>query len=36
MTLGKKIGGGFCVVLLLALIQGIISYRAMDEGADVS
>lgn len=36
MTLGKKIGGGFCVILILTLIQGVMSYRTMDEGAETS
>lgn len=36
MTLGKKIGGGFCVILILCLIQGVMSYRAMDEGKNDS
>lgn len=36
MTLGKKIGGGFCVILILCLIQGIMSYRAMKEGEETS
>ncbi len=36
MTLGKKIGGGFCVILILTLIQGVMAYRAMNEGADTS
>lgn len=36
MTLGKKIGSGFCIILLLTLIQGIMSYRAMHQGTETS
>lgn len=36
MTLGKKIGGGFCIILLLTLILGGMAYRAMDEGTEAS
>lgn len=36
MTIGKKIGGGFCIVLLLALVLGVMSYRAMYEGEDAA
>lgn len=34
MTLGKKIGGGFTIILLLTMIVGIISYKAMDDGTE--
>ena len=36
MSLGKKIGGGFCVILLLTLILGAMAYRAMQSGSEVS
>lgn len=36
MTIGKKIGGGFCAVILLTLILGAWAIRAMDEGANIS
>lgn len=36
MTLGKKIGSGFCIILILTLILGIMAYRAMSGGSEVS
>lgn len=36
MTLGKKIGSGFSIILLLTLILGIVAYRAMHEGTETS
>lgn len=36
MTLGTKIGGGFCIILCLTLLQGVMSYRALDEGEETS
>ena len=36
MTLGKKIGGGFCIILFLTLILGFMAFRAMSSGSEVS
>lgn len=36
MTLGKKIGGGFCIILFLPLILGFMAFRAMSSGSEVS
>ncbi len=36
MTIGKKIGGGFCAIILLTMILGFVAIRAMSEGSDVS
>lgn len=36
MTLGKKIGSGFCIILLLALVLGVVAYRTMSEGSEAS
>lgn len=36
MTLGTKIGGGFCIILCLTLLQGVMSYKAMREGTEAS
>lgn len=36
MTLGKKIGSGFCIILFLTLVLGFMACRAMNEGSDVS
>lgn len=36
MTLGKKIGGGFCIILLLTLIQGVMSYKSMQDGVEAN
>lgn len=36
MTIGKKIGGGFCVVILLTMVLGIWSVVSMNSGANVS
>lgn len=36
LTLGKKIGGGFSLILLLAVVVGFVAIRAMKEGVTVS
>ena len=36
LTLGKKIGGGFSIVLLLALAVGFLAIRAMNSGVTAS
>lgn len=36
LTLGKKIGGGFSLILLLTLVVSYIAIRAMNEGVTVS
>lgn len=36
MTLGKKIGGGFAVLIVLTIFLGGMAYRAMDESSDAS
>lgn len=36
MTLGTKIGGGFCIILFLTLLQGGLSYKAMSDGTEAS
>ena len=32
LKLGAKIGLGFAVIILLAAVQGVMNYRAMQEG----
>ncbi len=36
MSIGKKIGGGFCAIIFLTLVLGFVAIRAMNEGTDVS
>ena len=36
LTLGKKIGGGFSLIILLVLIMGLVAIRAMNAGVQVS
>lgn len=36
MSIGKKIGGGFCAIIILTLVLGFVAMRAMNEGTDVS
>lgn len=36
MTLGKKIGGGFTLLIILTLILGVMAYKAMDDSSDTS
>ena len=36
MSIGKKIGGGFCAIIVLTLVLGFVAMRAMNEGTDVS
>ena len=36
LTLGKKIGGGFSLILLLTVVVGFVAVRAMREGVTVS
>lgn len=36
MSLGKKIGGGFCIILVLIVIQGFVSWQGMREGSESS
>ena len=36
LTLGKKIGGGFFLILLLTVVVGFGAVRAMGEGVTVS
>lgn len=36
MTLGKKIGSGFCLILFLTLILGIMNYFTMEKAANDS
>lgn len=36
MTLGKKIGGGFCIILILTFILGFVAYKAMSDGTEAS
>ena len=36
MTVGKKIGGGFSVILLLTLVLGYLAVSAMRDGAQTS
>lgn len=36
MSLGKKIGGGFFIILLLTLVLGLVAYWAIDEGEQAS
>ena len=36
LTLGKKVGVGFSIVLLLTLIVGFVAIRAMNHGVEVS
>ena len=32
MTVGKKISGGFCIILLLTLVLGYLAISAMQDG----
>ena len=36
MSIGKKIGGGFCAIIFLTLVLGFVAIRAMNEGTEVS
>lgn len=36
MSIGKKIGGGFCAVIFLTMVLGFMAIRGMSEGTDVS
>lgn len=36
MTIGKKIGGGFCIVILLTLALGLWAIHSMNKGAEVA
>lgn len=36
MSISKKIGGGFCIVLFLTFALGIVGIRSLNEGASVS
>lgn len=36
MTIGKKIGGGFCVMIILTIILGLWAIYAMRDGAEVA
>ncbi len=36
MSIGKKIGGGFCAVIFLTMVLGFVAIRGMSEGTEVS
>ena len=36
MTVGKKISGGFCIILLLTLVLGYLAISAMQDGVKTS
>lgn len=36
MSIGKKIGGGFCAIIFLTLILGFVAIRSMSSGTEVS
>lgn len=36
MTIGKKIGGGFCAIIILTTILGFMAIKAMSDASDVS
>ncbi len=36
MSIGKKIGGGFCAIIFLTMVLGFVAIRGMSEGTEVS